>query len=271
MSLTLTAKLETTLPIVAECLSPDRLEGLKPEEIGRLELLHGNQRVPLAELFDIAGDAEDCKLTLRGELSTVHHLGAGMQRGEMRIEGNVGRHLGSRMEGGSIEVLGSAGDWLGAEMQGGEIKVNGDGGDYAGSAYIGSLRGMSGGTLLINGNAGNEVGRQMRRGMLAVGGKVGDLFGANMLAGTLIACGACGKHPGAGMKRGTIVLLSSQPADLLPSFSHACRTRPVAIELLARELRHRNFSADAWNPGEFDLFRGDMLEFGKGEILFQIG
>ena len=270
MPLKLTAKFESTLPIGAECLSPERLAPLKPNEIGRLELLRGNQHVSVAELFDIAGDAKDGKLILSGDLSSVHHLGTGMQSGELRIEGNAGRHLGSRMHGGSIVVQGNVGDWLGAEMQGGEIRVQGNAGDSAGSAYAGSLRGMSGGMLLINGSAGNEVGRKMRRGMLAVGGSVGDLFGANMLAGTLIASGNCGRHPGAGMRRGTIILLSHQVPELLPSFSYACQMRSITLNLLRQELLSRRFPFKNWNTGECALYRGDLLELGKGELFLQI-
>lgn len=268
MTLTLTPKFDSPTPIVAEAVSPDRLSRLKPREIERLPVLVGNQQVPLAELFDITGAAADLRLELVGDMSSVHHLGTAMQHGEIRIEGNIGRHLGSRMQGGRIEVSGNAGDWLGAELQGGTIRVEGNAGDRAGAAYVGSSRGMNGGTILIEGSAGSEVGVRMRRGLMAIGGSVGSAFGANMLAGTLVAHGNCGKHPGAGMRRGTILLLAEQHPDLLPTFSYCYAGQPTVVNLLSRELQRLGFLSERdFFASQFDIYRGDNLELGKGEVL----
>ena len=121
MSLQLTYKSESTIPVDAEGLVPDRVCGHRLGEIERLTLLHGNRRVPLAELFRVSGDAEDGQLDWEGDLSRVHGIGSGLSAGTLRVHGSAGRHVGSRMTGGRIEVRGDVGDGLGSEMQGGEI------------------------------------------------------------------------------------------------------------------------------------------------------
>ena len=152
-------------------------------------------------------------------------------------------------------------------MQGGTISVAGNAEDFAGAAYVGSARGMNGGTILIDGDVGREAGARMRRGVLAVGGSACDLFGVNMLAGTLVAIGACGRHPGAGMRRGTIWLLDAARPDLLPTFLFSCQGQPVALNLVQSELRKLGFFSESFRTAtQFDLYRGDMLELGKGEI-----
>ena len=270
MRLVLTKKIESPLPIGASGLSPDRLASMGLHEIEKLPLLWGNSTAPLAELFDVQGDLSDGRLQLVGDLTSVHHIGAGMQHGEIHVEGNAGRHLGSRMLGGTIEIVGDAGDWLGAEMEGGLIRVHGSAGDAAGASYSGSSRGMRGGTILISGNAGKQVGARMRRGLIAVRGEVGELLGWNMLAGSLLVFGNCGRHPGAGMKRGTIGLFGTDDPQLLPSFRWSCDARPVAINLLLLELQRLGFAdCQHADSGSYRQFRGDLLELGKGEIFFR--
>jgi len=55
----------------------------------------GSPSLPLAELFRASGDPTDERIELRGDLSGVHWIGAGMDRGEIRVVGHAGRHVGS--------------------------------------------------------------------------------------------------------------------------------------------------------------------------------
>lgn len=262
----------TSLPVELDGITPEALAGKSRREIERLPIRHGNRALPLAELFRVAkkcGDGET--LVLQGDLAGVHRIGARMTRGAIRVEGSAGRHVGSQMRGGKILVTGDAGDWLGGEMHSGRIRVRGNARDGVGGAYPGSRRGMTGGTILVAGAAGLEVGRLMRRGLIAIGGPVGPLAGANMLAGTILLAGECGPLPGAGMRRGTIALLKpGSRVDLLPSFRAGCRHRPVAMQLVLRELARRGFalSSDVFSA-LFDLFHGDLLEGGRGEVLMR--
>src|SRR4030095_10736215 len=237
--------------------------------IERLHIFQGNVKLPLAEFFAVSGDGGDDVHDWEGDLAGVHWIGTKMTAGRIGIHGHDRRHIGSEMRGGEIHVLGDAGDWLGGEMHGGLIHVRGRAGHLVGSAYRGSPKGMTKGTILVGGDVGNEIGHSMRRGLIAVGGNMEDLAGLNMLAGTILVFGESGIRHGAGMKRGTLAFLGKAP-PLLPTFRRACRYRPEALHLIYRELRRHEFRVpDELFTCSYDLFNGDFLEGGRGEILLR--
>ena len=107
--------------------------------------------------------------------------------------------------------------------------------------------------------------------LFAVGGNAGDLIGFNMLAGTIIVYGEIGIRHGAGMRRGTIGLFGSQPHKLLPSFRHACQFRPPFVTPMLRQFQKHEFPVpESLNSCEFDLYHGDLIEGGRGEILIPV-
>ena len=268
MALRLRLKQTSSVPIEVEGITPDTCRTKSLEEIHNLAIFLGNRELPLAELFDVTGDPSDERMEWQGDLSGVHWIGAKMKSGQVLIQGNAGRHVGSEMSAGELQVHGDAGDWVGGELQGGLIHVHGSAGHLVGAAYRGSARGMTGGTILIAGDAGNEIGHTMRRGLIAVGGSCGDLSGFNMLAGTILVFGGCGIRHGAGMRRGTIGLFAAEPPAVLPSFRGGYRCRPLTINLLWRELARSNFSVpDRLHSCEFELYHGDFVEGGRGELL----
>jgi formylmethanofuran dehydrogenase subunit C len=257
----------TTIPVEAECLTPDNLAGKSAAEIAALPVQHGNAPAPLGDFFSVEGDAADRELLIEGECSRVKWVGAGMASGRITVRGDVGMHLGAEMTGGEIHVHGRAGDWAGAEMRGGRIHVRGDAGCLAGAAYRGGRVGMRGGVLLIEGKAGNEVGAHMRRGLIVVGGDAGDFAGVALIAGSVFVFGRPGLRPGAGMKRGTLAF-GGDPPGLLPSFRYDCDYRPVCVALYLRQLRAWGFPVpDRLFGGRWRRFSGDLVELGKGEIL----
>lgn len=267
MALAVRLKATSTIPIEVEGIVPNVVSGMSRGEIEKLPIFCGNRQMPLAELFQVTGDASDGQMEWQGDLSGVHWIGAKMAAGTVHVAGNAGRHVGSEMTAGEIHVQGDAGDWVGGEMHGGLISVRGRVGHLAGAAYRGSRRGMTGGTILIGGDAGNEIGHTMRRGLLAVGGRAGDLGGFNMLAGTILVLGNCGIRYGAGMRRGTIGLFGPEPPAMLPTFRHACRTHPLMLTMVFQHLRRQGFTVpEDLFPAEFDLFHGDMIEGGRGEL-----
>ena len=70
------------------------------------------------------------------------------------------------------------------------------------------------------------------------------------------------------MRRGTIALLGLEAPPLLPTFRRACSYRPPFLPLLLRHLRELGFSASEQLDAPIcDLYQGDMLELGRGEIL----
>jgi formylmethanofuran dehydrogenase subunit C len=268
MPLTLQYRGETSVPVEIEGLTPEVVRDKPIAETEKFEIFHGNRKLPLAEFFDLSGDPADGEMIFQGDLSGVHWIGAHMSEGTVRVEGDAGRHIGSEMTGGEIHISGNAGDWVGGEMHGGLIHVRGNAGHLIGAAYRGSARGMTGGTLLVGGNAGNEIGHTMRRGMVVIGGSIGDVAGMNMLAGTVLTFGEAGIRHGAGMRRGTIGLLGPDPPPMLPTFRRACRYRPEMLAVVFAQLAQLDFDVpERVRSGMVDLYNGDLLEGGRGEIL----
>ena len=258
---------QTELPVEVEGIVPETVRDLSPPAIEQLPIQFGNQSVPLAELFQVEGDASDERIEWVGDLAGVHWIGAKMAIGAMRVAGSAGRHAGSRMRGGSLVIEGDAGDWLGAELRGGDVRVLGNAGHLVGAAYRGSPRGMNRGSIVVHGAAGDEIGAVMRRGLIAVGGSAGDFAGVNMRAGTVLLAGPTGRRHGAGMRRGTLAFMNSQPT-LLPGFTAACRYRPDFLRVLLRHLATLGFPVpDLWLASDYALYSGDLIEGGRGELL----
>jgi formylmethanofuran dehydrogenase subunit C len=268
MTLQLDYRGNAEVPLEVEGILPENLRTRTLSEIERTEVFHGNESRKLADFFRISGDPSDNRLAWTGDLRGVHWIGAKMTDGQLMVDGAAGRHVGSEMRGGRIEVAGDAGDWVGGEMHGGLIRVRGNAGHLVGSAYRGSPRGVTGGTILIEGNAGNEVGHSMRRGLIAVGGSVGDLVGFNMLAGSIFVGGSAGIRHGAAMRRGTIGFFGPEAPPLLPSFRRACRLQGGVLRLVAATLRRHDMAALAEQMhSAVDLYNGDLIEGGRGELL----
>lgn len=270
MALSFTLKQTSPIPLEVEGITPDQLVGKSVAEIEKLEMFHGNVKTPLGEFFRIEGDSADQVHHWHGNLEGVHWLGTKMTSGKVEVHSNIGRHVGGEMRGGEIVVHGNAGDWVGGEMHGGLIRILGNAGHLVGSAYRGSPKGMTKGTILVHGNVGNEVGHSMRRGLIAIGGNSGDLMGMNMLAGNIFVFGNGGIRHGAGMKRGTIAFLGSEHPPVLPTFRKSATFKPDFLQVLFRHLRHLEFPiAQELFTSAYDLYCGDLLDGGRGELLLR--
>ncbi|GIW82843.1 MAG: hypothetical protein KatS3mg105_4650 [Gemmatales bacterium] len=260
-----TLKRQPTVPLEAECLSPDVVCALSHGEIRSLPVYHGKRRLRLDEFFDVDGEAS-ADLEIHGDLSRVKWIGREMTQGKIRIVGDAGMHLGAYMKGGEIEVTGNASDWIGGEMKGGLIRIGGNAGGQIGAAYRGSRAGMNGGTILVRGSAGVEIGMRMKRGIIAVQGPVRDFAGLQMLGGTIVLLGGAEIRTGAWMKRGTIISLASIP--LMPTFCFACAYVPTFLRVYARFLASFGLSLPIDDSqGVYHRYSGDTAVPGKGEIL----
>jgi formylmethanofuran dehydrogenase subunit C len=261
----LTVKERTSVPLEAECLSPDVMASLSHDAIRALPVLLGKHAYRVDEFFDVAGEGSD-ELQIHGDAGNVKWIGRGMTRGKIAVQGNAGMHLGSGMRGGTIEVSGNASDWIGAEMSGGLIRVRGDAGGQVGAAYRGSPKGMRGGTIIIGGSAGLEVGMRMRRGIIVVEGAARDFTGLQMKGGTIFLLQGAELRTGAWMNRGTIVSLMEIP--LLPTFSYDCQGNPVFMRLLAAHLQPLGISIPCRDEeGCYLSYSGDSAVPGKGDLL----
>jgi formylmethanofuran dehydrogenase subunit C len=216
-ALVLTLRAPPAQRIDLSALTPERL-GAGAADLARLELVSGNRRLALGEVFDVTpGEASD--VVIRGGTSRLDFIGRGLREGTLTVEGDAGAYLGQGMQGGRLRVVGSVGPWAAAAMGGGVIEIEGDAGDFLGAALPGEMRGMSGGLVAVTGSAGGRAGDRMRRGTILVGGAVGEHAGSRMIAGTLVGLGSeAAVRPGYLMKRGTL-LLRGMPQRLLPSFA----------------------------------------------------
>jgi formylmethanofuran dehydrogenase subunit C len=258
-------KVQPQAPLEAHVVIPDHLQSKTADEIARMPVMHGNERVSLGDFFEIEGDGST-DILLTGDLSRVKGIGAGMTQGSIRIEGDAGMHVGAAMRGGEIHVLGNVGDWAGAEMTGGKIHVRGNAGHGLGGAYRGSRYGMNRGMILVEGSAGNEVGAAMRRGLIVVAKDSGDFAGAFMVAGTILVFGRLGIRAGAGLVRGTIVTF--QETELLPTYRYDCSYSPAYLNLVFHSLRNHGIQVPGeFAAGRFRRYSGDFNRLGKGEIL----
>src|ERR1700761_867549 len=100
MVLKLVYHAQTSLPVEIEGFTPDWACDKSLAEIERFEIFHGNCKLPLGEMFSIAGDASDKRFDFEGNLSGVHWIGARMASGQIHVHGSAGRHVGSEMRGG---------------------------------------------------------------------------------------------------------------------------------------------------------------------------
>lgn len=267
MAVCLTAKCSDTVPLEVDGILPSVTSRLTLDGMKRLPIFQGNRQLELSDGFDVEGDPADGKMLWGGDLRRVHRVGEKMKCGHIEISGDAGRHVGTQMSGGTIRVLGSVGDFAGVEMRGGQIVVEGDAGDFCGSAFLGSRYGMNGGQLLIHGCAGRRLGSFMRRGLIAVAGDVAEFAALNMLAGTMVLCGAVQPQLAADMRRGTVCLLKNKAAELLPTYQQGIRHRPLALDLVFKELDRLGFPLPSQlEELAFDQFHGDMLQGGRGEV-----
>ncbi|GIW99145.1 MAG: tungsten-containing formylmethanofuran dehydrogenase 2 subunit C [Pirellulaceae bacterium] len=255
---------EPTVPLEAEVLCPDVVEGKDLDAIRALRLFHGKRPCTVGDFFEVTGAPSD-RLRIVGDLKKVRWIGRSMTKGSIEITGDVGMHLGAHMKGGTIHVRGNVSDWLGAEMRGGLIVVHGDAGGQVGAAYRGDRFGMNRGTIWVRGNAGLEVGMRMRRGLIVIGGMVRDFAGLEMKGGTLVLLGGAELRTGAWMRRGTIIAL--HPIKLMPTFRPSGTYSPTFLAVLTRYLR----SLDVDLPVDlsahiYQRWIGDSAALGKGEL-----
>lgn len=260
-------KIDSKIPIEADCITPGEFSDRSVSELEDLTLLEGNEKRDLGELFDVEEEDEnENTIEIRGDVPTVRHIGREMAAGEIIIKGDAGMHLGCDMDGGEITVEGDVADWAGENMNGGVIRINGDGGNFLGAASWGKNAGMTGGVMIIDGNTGRETGKKMRRGVIAVKGDTGTFTGNRMTGGTIICYGNLGDRPGAGMERGTLIAYNEP--DLLPTFEHNLSYNPIFIRVLLRELGKYDLPIEGDHiTGLYERYSGDLASLGKGEIL----
>ncbi|AUB55105.1 formylmethanofuran dehydrogenase subunit C [Methanobacterium subterraneum] len=256
--ITLTPKEQPEVPIEIDTITPDSLAGKTIDEIKNIPILHGNGQVPLAEFFEVEGEAgataAETKILIDGDVSQTKRIGQGMTAGEITVKGNVNMYVGAEMEGGLITVEGNANAWAGQNMRGGELEILGDAGDYVGASYRGDWRGMSGGKITIHGNAKSEIAEYMNGGKLIVKGDVSIMPGIHMNNGVLIIEGNVIARAGGEMAGGTIVIKGIID-EFLAGFEYLGVEKDIEVE-------------GEVIPGAFYKFKGDYAIKGASGIIY---
>jgi formylmethanofuran dehydrogenase subunit C len=235
---------------------------MSSSEIARLPVGTTRFRLTLGDCFDIAS-GEPGRLVVRGSSTRLDCVGAGLSRGVIIVEGDVGQRLAAGMTGGEIDVAGSAGPFAATAATGGRITIKGDAGASAGGTLHGARDGLNGATLVIKGRAGDRLGDTMRRGLIVVTA-AGDHTGCRAIAGTIVA-GRIGAEPGYGMRRGTI--LARECGPFLPTFVSTGRQNLVVTRILSRVVARLAPEMGDFVSGSLHRWAGDLAALGKGEIL----
>jgi glutamate synthase domain-containing protein 3 len=148
------------------------------------------------------------------------YIGCGLAARKIDIIGTPGNALGAYLNGGIIRVDGNAQDAVGDTMNDGKIIVHGNAGDALGYA-------MRGGQIYIKGNAGYRTGIHMKeykdkKTKNMVGGRVGRFLGEYLEGGVIVILGLysddapVGNFTGTGMHGGIIFIRAKGKLKRLP-------------------------------------------------------
>jgi len=248
-------------------LTPERLADLSLDAVERLPLAYGRRKMPVAEWFDVRGEVGP-QIRIEGACSRLDRIGANMQKGTIRVEGDAGAYLGIGMRGGRIELHGNADAYAASGMTGGVLRIAGKAGDFLGGALAGEHRGMRGGVVIVSGRLGDRAGDHMRRGLILAEGSCGDYCGARMQGGTIAVLGDCGTHPGFAMRRGTLLFAGPAPSPG-PTFNDAGELPLGFLVLLARSWREipSRFASLQRVSTRVRRWIGDLAFRGQGELI----
>lgn len=248
-------------------LIPERLADLEMAEILRLSVTTTRQPLCVGDVFTVHPGRAD-EVVIEGGSARFDEVGAGMTRGTLTVEGEVGARAGRGMQGGRLLVRGDAGVFAASGMRGGEIEIGGSVGAFLAAPRPGERLGMAGGLVVVRGNAGPRAGDRLRRGVIVIEGDTGDEPASRMLAGTLIVCGRAGARAGYLMRRGTLVAAQAAP---LPTFVPIGSADQVFRTLLARAVAAVSPAAAELLGKNLTRFGGDVATLGKGEMFIRIG
>lgn len=245
-------------------VGPASLGALAPGEVAAHRVPFGAGVAPLGDLFTVEEGAPGV-LVLSGD-ARLDGVGAGLEAGEIHVEGPVGVRAGAGMSGGLLRIQGPAGDSLAAGLSGGRIEVAGDAGADVGGALPGERRGMTGGTVFIAGSVGPRLGGRLRGGLVLVAGDAGPRAAEGLIAGTLAVAGRLGPGAGRGMRRGTLIL-AAPPEAPASGFVEAGPQDFVMLALLARRAPELAALFGGRLPRRAVRLVGDRLAGGQGEML----
>ena len=247
-------------------LTPDFLKGKSPAEISAIELVSGNRRLRVDELFSLSGN-DATRLVIKNSCGKLDRIGQAMNAGSITVHGDAGAYIGFAMKSGAVTVHGSVGAYAASGMMNGLLHIRGDADDFLAAAIPGERQGMKGGTVIVTGNAGDRAGDHMRRGTVLIEGNAGDFCASRMFAGTIAVLGKAAFFAGYGMKRGTL-LLNCTPTELPATFNDCGAHNLNYLTLLFKSWQSLDSKFAVIEPRpRVRRYMGDLACGGKGEIL----
>lgn len=264
--------------IHADVLRPEVLCTLSMDEVADTRLVVGARNTRLGDLFEIQtlpGEVGLPRLQVDGSPRFLY-LGCGMESGALEVEGDAGMLAGAGLKGGTLRIRGRAGHLAGAGMIGGLLRIDGDAGDRLGGPLPGGSRGLAGGEILVTGKAGDDTGLHQRGGLLVAALGTGRHPGRQMHGGTLLVLQGPLLLPALDAHGGSI--LGPLSRERLPAgFRRNGPVRLVWLRILKRRLNELELQVpedalrflDAEEP--LEMWNGDLLSEGRGEVLVQSG
>ncbi|MEM6472180.1 MAG: formylmethanofuran dehydrogenase subunit C [Planctomycetota bacterium] len=236
-------------PVDASEISFENFAERSIEQIRRMTILVDQRQRSIAEVFEVTkAKSEKDRMVVEGDLRNVHGLA-------------------SRQSSGRWHICGDAGDNVAAGMEGGELLVEGNVGDFLGGPLPNRKAGMSGGMIHVMGSAGHYAAHRMRRGTVLVDEAIGSNGGTSMIAGTLMAL-RCGQKLAAGMRRGTIIL-RTLPRETIEASTHFSQPHRFLADFLRLYKRENTARFVAPFIGKLvERVRADFTIGGQGEILY---
>jgi len=152
----------------------------------------------------------------------LHGLAAGLQHGELIVQGHAGDYLGVLNAGATIRVTRNAGRYVADNMTAGTVIVEGST-DYGAAQYC------YGGTVVVRGDAGDFTATMNKGATIIVCGNVGDEAGTYMLKGDLIVVGNAGQNFANYLIRGSVYI-----SGTWQSLGHNTRVEPMTAEDIAK-------------------------------------
>ena len=246
-------------------LTPKHLASIPLADVLKLNVGSTKSALTVGDVFSVSGKPGDT-VRIESGSTRLDFVGAGLDRGTIIVDGDVGVGAGHNMRGGRLEIRGDAGALLASGISGGEVHVKGSAASQVGGLSPGDKFGMTGGLIVIDGQAGDRAGDRMRRGTIFIRGKCGNFAGSRMVGGTIWTELGFGADPGLLLRRGTLIGPSVE--QMLSTFADTGKQELVILRVLSRYMRER-LGVQAPRPlsGVVRKYAGDLATIGKGEIL----
>ena len=245
-------------------LAPLAAAAQDADAVRRMIVVAGARTATIGDIYFVSGTPGE--LMEIESSARVDGVGAGMNGGTMRIEGDVGADAARGMRNGRLDIRGCAGTHLASGMTGGLVVVTGDAGAHVGAARPGERFGMAGGMVVVGGDTGERSGDRMRRGTIVIRGMAGPAAGSRMMGGTIWTERGFHAGPGPLLRRGTLIGPSID--HVLPTFADCGWHDMVVLRLLNRHIADTLGSlAPTPLPAKVRRLAGDLATIGKGEIL----